>query len=442
MKRMSMPAVVVLLAFVALAGCAGQPPAPTPTVREVVGETTVTTVLADFEGGKSAIVLKPLVSVWGKRIKGARADLEFAANASPEGGYAAKFVYAAKYDEPFTPDKRWEDYGIYYNARFELGRPPEGAEGVSLRLKPEGFTLLELYLVQAGPANPRTYYLPLTLADGAWRSLKIPFSAFTPTESAPPFDPARPVALEANVVFEDNWEAFNFRRGNDASAALFADDVGFWRSKQPADPLLLESFDDERDLLPFSVVLYGSSLWVDYTKSDEGEPKLNDGVRAQRLVLERRLGGAEGGCLTLEGRLEISPEIKKFHDAWQALTLFFKAPVGRPMAGPEFVALTKARAISFSVRSDIVRSGHLEVQDEPNDRFYGASFEFVEGWTRVRIPFERLETEGGTLATAAAVSDRPRLQIAFELPPEAVERAAAKGVLEFVIQLDGFRLER
>lgn len=442
MTRMWMPAAVALLAFAVLAGCAGQPPAPITAVREIVGQTTVTMVLADFEGGTSSIGLVPLVSAWGKRIKGAKADLEFVANASPKGGWAAKFLYAAAYGEPFTPDKRWEEYGLQYGARFELGRPPEGAEGVSLRLKPEGFTMLELYLVQDGPSGPRTYSLPLTLADGAWRALKLPFSAFTPTESAPPFDPARPMALEATIVFEDNWEAFSFRHGNEAVAALLADEVGFWRSKQPADPLLLESFDDERDLLPFSVVLYGSSLWVDYSKTDKGELKVNEGVRAQRLVLERRPGGAEGGCLTLEGRLEIGPEITSFHDAWQALTLFFKAPFGRPVAGPEFVALSKARAISFSVRSDIVRSGHLEVQDEPNDRFYGASFEFGEGWTRVRIPFERLETEGGTLAVAAELTDRPRLQLAFELPPEAVERAAARGVLEFVIQLDGFRLER
>lgn len=32
-----------------------------------------------------------------------------------------------------------------------------------------------------------------------------------------------------------------------------------------------------------------------------------------------------------------------------------------------------------------------------------------------------METEGGTLAVATAVTDRPRLQLAFDLPPGAAE---------------------
>ncbi|HSV93770.1 MAG TPA: hypothetical protein VLH81_11865 [Desulfobacterales bacterium] len=71
------------------------------------------------------------------------------------------------------------------------------------------------------------------------------------------------MALEAHLSFQDNWEAFHFRQGRGVTAVLLADDVGFWRSKQPPEATVLESFDDERDLLPFSVVLYGSSLWVD-----------------------------------------------------------------------------------------------------------------------------------------------------------------------------------
>jgi hypothetical protein len=110
----------------------------------------------------------------------------------------------------------------------------------------------------------------------------------------------------------------------------------------------------------------------------------------------------------------------------------------QPLAGPG----AAARAISFWVRSDVIRGGSLEIQDEPNDRYYGASFEVGSGWTRVVIPFDRLETKDGTLADAEKVSALTRLEIAFELPPEAVEAAAAKGVFEFVLQLDEFRLER
>jgi hypothetical protein len=263
------PAALALASLVLLAGCAGQP-APLAPAREIDGRTTVTTVLADFESGTSAIGVEPIVSAWGDRIVAARPALTFVPNASPDGGMAARFAFEASFDEPFAPGKRWDDSGVAFTARFELGRPSGEAEGVALRLRTEGFTMLELYLVQEGLAGPRTYYLPLTLMEGAWRTLKVPFSVFAPTESAPPFDPAQPVALEVHLSFQDNWEAFHFRTGAGMKAVLLADDVGFWRSKQPLEAAILESFDDEHDLLPFSVVLYGSSLWVDYTKTDQG----------------------------------------------------------------------------------------------------------------------------------------------------------------------------
>lgn len=437
-KSLVMTAAAALGALSIFAGCAGEPSTPPSPAREIEGKTTITTVLADFDGGEPAIRLEPRIDAWGDRIAKTRSDVSFVPNASPEGGGAVRFLFEAGFDEPFGPFLRWKDSGIAFTARFDLGRPPVGAEGVSLRLKPEGFTLLELYLVQGGPRDPWTYYLPLLVTDGAWRSLKPRFSSFLPAEGAPPFDPVKPVALEAHVVYQDNWEAFNFRGRAAAEAVMLADEVGFWRSRAPVEPLLLESFDDERDLLPVSAVLYGSSLWVDYAKSDEGEVKVNEAVRAQRITVERRPGGAAGSALAIVGRLELTPAIAALHDAGQAMALFVKAPLD----GLEAAGFSGARAISFSVRSDIVTSGSIEVQDEPNDSFYGASFEFGRDWTRVVIPFDRLETVGGTLADAETLTGLPRLELAFELPPEEVERAAARGVLEFVLQLDEFRLER
>ncbi|MCK7490738.1 MAG: hypothetical protein MZW92_02350 [Comamonadaceae bacterium] len=241
---------------------------------------------------------------------------------------------------------------------------PRAPKALPCACRTEGFTILELYLVQEGIAGPRTYYLPLTLAEGAWRTLKVPFSAFAPTESAPPFDPAKPVALEAHLSFQDNWEAYHFRQGAGMAAVLLADDVGYWRSKQPAEATILESFDDERDLLPFSVVLYGSSLWVDYTKTDQGELKLNDAVRAQRLRVEKRSGG-QAGPGPGDRR---SP---RDHPGHQGVPRCVAG--ARPVPqGPDRAAVRRpgaaARAISFWVRSDVVRGGSLEIQDEPNDR--------------------------------------------------------------------------
>ncbi len=369
----------------------------------------------------------------GPRISSTRGAVSTVEKATPDGGTATRFSFEASFDQPYAPGEAWRDSGVSFIARLEPGRPPAGSTGISLPLKPVGFTEMELYLVQEAPEGNRIYYLPLTLNDGQWKRWKIPFAAFLPIDGAPGFDLARPVALEAYIPFAENWNAFHFRgpagaAPTAASCALEAGAVGFWRQSGPDDGTRLATFDDDRDTMPFSAVLYGSSAWT-----DNSEDAVNPGVMGQVLVLERRAGGPEGNALVVEGKLVLDPAIVQFHEAGQAVTLFLKAPIPRP-AG-------KTRTLSFLVRSELFARGELEVQDEGNDRSYGAAFTVSPQWARVTIAGSQLVAGGGTFAEAEQPGDHLRLQMAFELPPGKVEQAAASGTMDFSVWLDSFSLE-
>ena len=230
MKKTCVPsfktAALTVVLILALAACAGQPPAASPShVRLVEGTATVTTVLEDFDQGKPAVALVPRIDAWGARIGATRSSSGTVPGASPDGGSAARFVFEAAFDSPYAPGPSWEDSGLAFVSRVDLGTPPEASEGLSVRMKPEGFTVLELYLVQGRASKPNVYGLTVFATDGAWKEWKVPFASFRPMESAPPFDPARPVALEVYAPFDGNWNAFSFRKGDGAAGSLLVDEI-------------------------------------------------------------------------------------------------------------------------------------------------------------------------------------------------------------------------
>jgi hypothetical protein len=425
--------ILSLVALITLAGCVSAAvPGSDQQPREVQGATTVSTIIEDFDRGPTTVQLQRRIDRWGERVVSSRGTVNVVESGAPERGKAARFGFEASFDEPFSP-RRWADSGLAFIARADLDPPPAGSTGVCFSMKPEGFTRIELYLVQDSGGSARTWYLPLFANDGQWKDWKIPFQAFVPTDATPALDLSRPISVEAYVPYQENWQAWHFRTGTEAGCALLLDDIGSWKSKAPDQGGMLESADGERDRMPLVVTLEGSSLWNDYSKSEQGETAINPGVKGQRLSLTQPTGGPEGSFFSLDGRLELDPAIASYHKAGQALTVFIKAPLGR--------AVTGSRAFSFLARSTVATSGSIELQDSANDRYYAGSFSLMESWSKVRIPFERLVAGEQSLAVAGRVSDRLELQLAFELPPDEVQRAAQKGFLEFSIGLDSFALE-
>ena len=124
-----------------------------------------------------------------------------------------------------------------------------------------------------------TFYRTLSLNDNEWKDWKIPFASFIPDEPGDNLDPNLPVVLEVNVDFEENYLAHKMRSGTDVECAVSLDNVGFFRKKGEEDPRILESFNHDIERLAFNAELYGSSIYADYSTSDQGEIKVNPGVK-------------------------------------------------------------------------------------------------------------------------------------------------------------------
>jgi hypothetical protein len=452
-----------LAACAVIVGCAGAParapvpPAPNPHAREVAGTDIISTILEDFDHGPAEAQLGRRVDSWGERVRSAQGTIDVVDAGVGGTGKAARFTFTAAFDKPWTIAD-WKDSGLVLVSTVDLDAPGT-VEGVTFRLKPEGFTVVDVRLVQDAGGQERSGVIPLTVNDGEWKQWSIPFAAFSADSPGAMPDPGRAMRLEIQVPYQENWDAWSFRSGTSLRASIFVDDPGYWRSAAPAadataaspdsaapaasaaptaaaapaEPLQLESFDQQADRMPFTVDIYGTSTWTDYTRSDAGETKLNGAIKSQKVRLTETPGGPEGTFLELKVRLELTPAIAEFHKAGQTITVFLKSPLRSPLAG--------ARDLSFLVRSDIAPEGTIEVQDAENDKYYGSTFSVLGSWSRVKIPMDKFLAGDQPLSGAKKLTAEPRLQLSFELPPAAVEKAAATGILDFTIALDSFRLE-
>ncbi len=432
---------IALAACAVIVGCAGAPaptaaPVPNPHAREVVGVDIISTILEDFDNGPAEAQLGRRVDSWGDRVRSTQGTIDVVDAGAGGTGKAARFSFTAAFDKPWSIAD-WRDSGLVLVSTVDLDAPGPAAEGVTFRLKPDAFTVVDVGLVQETGGQERAWGIRLTVDDGKWKQWSIPFAAFSADNPGAMPDPGKAVRLEIQVPYQENWDAWSFRTDTSPRASVFVDDPGYWRSAAPAADAVsgadLEGFDQQADRMPFTADLYGTSTWTDYSKSDAGETKVNGAIKSQKVRLTETPGGPEGTFLELKARLELTPSIAEFHKAGQTITVFLKAPLRAPLAG--------ARALSFLVRSDIAQEGTIEVQDAENDRYYGSTFTVLGSWSRVKIPLDKLLADGQPLAGAKKLTAEPRLQLSFELPPAAVEKAAATGILDFTIAVDSFRLE-
>jgi len=403
-------------------------------VIEVGGTATTTTLFETFDKGAPEIQLSHREEYWGPRVLDAFGTIELVESGSIDDSAFARFVFEGSLDSADI-SQGWEDSDLYFTAIVNTAEKPKGFEGLSLSIKPEGFADTGLALIQEKPERNLFFYRTLTLNDQQWRDLKIPFAAFIPDEGGDRIDPNLPVVIEVTAEFEENYLAHKMRSGTEVGCAVGLDNVGFFRKKGEEDPRILESFNDDIDRLVFGAQLYGSSLYTDYSESDQGEVKVNRGVKNQELLLTKSEGGQSGDYLSVKARLELTEAIRDFHADEQNITMFVKTVLPRSLQG--------FGALSFYIRSDLLTEGWLELSHEASGRYYGYEFGASSFWTRVRIPFDSLLGEEGSLKEIGEYPEQMALWLYFDLPPQRVERALGRssGVLEFELGLDDFLLE-
>ena len=125
-------------------------------------------------------------------------------------------------------------------------------------------------MVQDRQKEEERFSLRISLNEGEWQQLKIPFRSFVPEEDGQVLDDKKRLVLSLSIPFLENYEQFFFDSGNSINARLLVDDIGFFTFKGEENASILETFEDEVQGMIFHADLYESRSYIDYSESDEG----------------------------------------------------------------------------------------------------------------------------------------------------------------------------
>jgi hypothetical protein len=398
------------------------------------GVATTTTIVEDFGGGRTEAQLKHAESFDGPAILSAEGKVDVDEKGGPDGSPCAKFSFTGRLSSDELAGKL-EGSWLAFTASIRPNSPPRDAAGLSLSIRPAGFSRAQLTLVQTRPGGEQYFSLPLSLNEGEWQDLKLPFPLFAPGEKGFRLDPAQPVRIALDIPFIENWQDMHFHGGRTATPSVLVDNVGFYKPKSEDPAPLLESFDDEIARVAVERSLYNVRAYRDYSSDpDNGVERKTPGIRAARTRLVRSAGGPAGSFASVTAHLEPEGAFAALGDKAPTITLIVTVRTAKSWKGYS--------ALAFFARSNLLTQGSLEYGDRENELSFSAGDLGLSGvWSRVRIPFDEFSSEETTLAGAGRWTASPVLTFYFDVPSEALRQAARKGQLDFSVDLDNFMLE-
>lgn len=154
----------------------------------------------------------------------------------------------------------------------------------------------------------------------------------------------------------------------------------------------------------------------------------------QQINLRRMDGGYTGNHLSVQMRIGLTADFQDFLDREETLGLSIYAVVGKPWG-------TDYDTLSFSIRSDVLQQGSLDIYDYDGEEYYYADIGANPIWTRVRLPFEELISDAGSLADTSELIEQAVLSFYFDIPHDALKYAITEGFLDLSLDLDDFTLE-
>ena len=390
----------------------------------IVGATTTTTLFEDFACGTASMPMDHLEEGYGDRVRkiGGTTDLGI----DEARGGIGTYSFSARFDRVNLLEG-WEGYDSRFYFDLETGEPAGAYDGVALSVMPHSFSGLTVSLKQYRGGDPLVLHAPFVLAPGEWHDLKLPFGLFTPWDPSAVLDRQTELILEFSVDFLTNYDLWHFRSGTEVSGSVSVDDIGFYTRTSDDSPGVLEDFEDETTRIAFTGEVYGSGFYVDYGSDDAGVVMQNPAVSDQRLRVHRVDGGPSGTYLSLVAELELHAEQAiKMPDT--PISVFLKG-----YANADWQAF---RSISLLVRSNIPAGGYSSIVDLENDAFYSTDIELNESWTRLRLPFDRLHGESGSLAEAETRPTRVQLILNFGVPEDTLRGCVGEGLLRIELDVD------
>ncbi|RKX88938.1 MAG: hypothetical protein DRZ90_17610, partial [Spirochaetes bacterium] len=215
--------------------------------------------------------------------------------------------------------------------------------------------------------------------------------------------------------------AGHFRNSTVLESRLRVDNLGLFKLNEPDPPGLIEAYEDDVTRAPAVFRIGGSYLYVDYSESDAGVQKRNDGVDSEKLSTSLIEDGPGGRFLRLSGELKVNNKIQNFLDSEEDLYVIYSMHTG--------VDWKDFESFSILIRSDTFEACYMEIAGLDNGEYYSADFSLNSSWTRINKP-------------VSSMSQSTRIQFIFAIPRSSVQRALRKdGVLSFSVDIDQIMLQ-
>ncbi len=393
---------------------------PTDAASTVKGVTTTTTILDDFEGPVTRVNFFHYEESWGELFTGKSAEIS-----AGDGAVALEFAADLNSESILT---QWNDSDLNFYAGFKTKHMIGKDAGFSVDLKPEEFSQVYLFVSQQFQDGDRVFGVTVTLNPGEWNHLKIPFSVLKDYSFSGPLDKDKPMILSFGVPFGENYKLFYFRNPGKMSGKLSVDNLGFFTMDSDDSEGIVAAFDDEVYRAVPSVSIANSSLYVDYSGSDEGVLKINEGVQSLSLSVRRKEDGPAGTYLDINGSLGVNEKIKAFLESDQSLIINLILNIGKSFRGKH--------TLSFLAKTDSASSVYMQVSDSATGVSYSSTFFVHSGWGQVEIPFSEMISDQGTMEDSPPLSDNIWISLSFPVEPDRLKEAAAAGKMDFTVSLD------
>lgn len=393
---------------------------PGDPLSTVKGVTTTTTILDDFEGPVTRLNFYHYEESWGELFTGKSAEIS-----AGDGAVTLAFEADLNSGNILT---QWNDSDLNFYAGFKTKHTIGKDSGFSVDLKPDEFSQVYLFVTQQFQGGDRVFGVTVTLNPGEWNHLKIPFNVLKDYSANGPLDKNKALILSFGVPFGENYELFHFRNPGKLAGKLSVDNIGFFTMDNDDSEGIVATFDDEVYRAVPSVSIANSSLYVDYSGSDEGVLKINEGVQSLTLSVERKEDGPAGTYLDINGSLGVNEKIKEFLESDQSLIINLILNIGKSFRGKH--------GISFLAKTDSASSVYMQMNDSATGVSYSSTFFVHSGWGQVEIPFSEMISDQGTMEDSPPLSDSVWISLSFPVEPDRLKEAAASGEMDFDVSLD------
>jgi|GEM_PF-4977069 len=420
------------------------PGSQTLIIREAAAPTeglaTRTEILETFDSDMAVILFHAGSDSWGEREMPNAARADTLPRAGRDGGEALAFIIEG--DAASLPTgEAWDDYGVewrltggYPSAMLSTGAK---ADGIALSLKPMELRNAYIGLYQELADSQVEAYVELSLEEGSWQDIKIPFASFSGIDG---FVEDLPFNLSLRVGYIENHLAGAFQGTGPFSARILVDDAGLYAAEygnqaaREIEAARVFALADGIERAPVAAKLSGAVLWQPLSQdwTPEGPPRRVLGLTVEsfavatvqesgrsfkRILARLRTDQSFQRFLVENPRYEMYIEVEiqgiKGYQGFSGMEITAGSPSFKEM----YLAL-----ISGNGEEEVYHAVPLPLGTTPSKR---------------RIPFSQLKDGDGRPLTAMKDWRAQRISISGSIQAKEAQRLIKDGILPVGIDIYG-----